>query len=103
MNSCNNPCGRDGGQRDMGRQAPGNCGANRPMPPVNCGQRQVGNEMRNDGRSRERERCLEDFPLAMAYVPWQRWRDVLQPDEGLCCGTIFKELNLPFTGRKVCK
>ncbi|MCI5596485.1 MAG: spore coat associated protein CotJA [Lachnospiraceae bacterium] len=43
------------------------------------------------------------MPLAMACVPWQRWREIYQPDEGLSCGTIFKELNLPFTGRRVCR
>lgn len=74
MNSCRNTCGRDFDHRDM--------------------------EMNRCGRDR---RSLEEMPLAMSYVPWQVWRDIFQPDEALHCGTIFKELNLPFTGRRVCK
>lgn len=37
--------------------------------------------------------------LAMAYVPWQIWRDLYDTEKGFQCGTIFKELNLPFTGK----
>lgn len=39
-------------------------------------------------------------PLAMAYVPWQYWETPLEPCEALETGTIFAELNKPFTGRK---
>ena len=35
---------------------------------------------------------MEQFPAAMAYVPWQRTYKT---------GTIFPELNKPFTGRRV--
>lgn len=44
------------------------------------------------------------FPLAMAYVPWQE-RPVLYEnlEEGFCNGTIFPELNKPFTGRRCVK
>ncbi|HJF93508.1 MAG TPA: spore coat associated protein CotJA [Lachnoclostridium phocaeense] len=34
----------------------------------------------------------------MAYVPWQEWCGILELEKGLCCGTIFEELNKPFTG-----
>lgn len=37
--------------------------------------------------------------LAMAYVPWQTWRDLYDAEKGFHCGTIFKELNLPFLGK----
>ncbi len=37
--------------------------------------------------------------LAMVYVPWQVWRDLYDAEKGFQCGTIFKELNLPFTGK----
>ena len=50
-----------------------------------------------------RDSYQKEMPLAMAYVPWQRWREIYQPDEGLSCGTIFKELNLTFTERRVCR
>ncbi len=38
-------------------------------------------------------------PLAMAYVPWQTWRDLYDTEKGFHCGTIFQELNLPFLGK----
>lgn len=41
-------------------------------------------------------------PLAMAYVPWQKWQNIYDPDKGFQCGTIFEELNLPFLGCKTC-
>ncbi|MBQ2747407.1 MAG: spore coat associated protein CotJA [Firmicutes bacterium] len=44
--------------------------------------------------------CLENLPLAMAYVPMQSWNDVYDMAEGFYAGTIFAELNLPFTGGK---
>ena len=40
-----------------------------------------------------------DHSLAMAYVPWQEWRDIYETEKALHCGTIFKELNLPFLGK----
>lgn len=45
----------------------------------------------------------EDMPgkaLAMAYVPWQSWRKLYEVCEGFSTGTIFKELNLEFYGRR---
>ena len=46
---------------------------------------------------------LEDMTLAMAYVPYQQWRDLYDPNEGFKRGTIFKELDFPFTCAKGCK
>ena len=46
---------------------------------------------------------LADLPLAMAYVPMQRYTQVFEPEKGLCVGTIFPELDKPFLGRGVCK
>ena len=45
----------------------------------------------------------EDMPgkaLAMAYVPWQSWRKLYEICEGFSTGTIFKELDLEFYGRR---
>lgn len=42
--------------------------------------------------------CLDDLPLAMSYVPMQKWRKVYEPDVALSRGTIFEELDLPFKG-----
>lgn len=41
-----------------------------------------------------------DKSLAMAYVPWQTWRDIYDADKGFHCGTIFQELNMPFVGKR---
>ena len=46
---------------------------------------------------------LDELPLAMAYVPFQKWRKVCDGAAGLAAGTIFQELVLPFYGdRKNC-
>lgn len=36
--------------------------------------------------------------LSMVYPPRQVWRSLYNADEGLCVGTIFRELDLPFRG-----
>lgn len=41
-------------------------------------------------------------PLAMAYVPWQRWCETYEPAAGFHRGTIFPELDLPFLGGGGC-
>ena len=40
--------------------------------------------------------CLTSLPLAMAYVPWQVWKAVWEPEEAMAHGTIFPQLDLPF-------
>ncbi|MBQ6211674.1 MAG: spore coat associated protein CotJA [Ruminococcus sp.] len=37
-------------------------------------------------------------PLAMAYVPYQQWGETYGDDEALGRGTLFPELDLPFSG-----
>ena len=39
------------------------------------------------------------MPIAMAYVPWQKWQDIYEPCKGLEHGTIFRELDKPFLGK----
>lgn len=46
--------------------------------------------------------CLDNKSLAMAYVPWQKWEKTLSAGEGLCNGTIFPSLVLPFYGCMLC-
>ncbi len=41
---------------------------------------------------------LKEMPLAMAYVPWQEWRNVYSAEKALCRGTIFEDLDKPFLG-----
>ncbi len=40
-----------------------------------------------------------EFVPAMAYVPWQYFTTVYEPDKALEIGTIFPELDKPFLGR----
>ena len=64
--------------------------------------------MREEGcRTKVQPACCEDraacdelsgMPIAMAYVPWQKWRALYEVEEGFHCGTIFEELNKPFRG-----
>lgn len=42
--------------------------------------------------------CFENWPIAMTYVPMQKWEEPYNPAEGLSQGTIFPSLNLPFIG-----
>ena len=45
---------------------------------------------------------VEQVPVAMAYVPWQRTCTMYEKlDEAYKTGTIFPELNKPFLGRRV--
>ena len=40
----------------------------------------------------------EPMVLAMGYVPAQKWQDLYEPEEALCKGTLFRQLDLPFEG-----
>ncbi len=42
--------------------------------------------------------CINSFPLVMAYVPMQSFRNLYDPESALCHGTVFRELDLPFYG-----
>jgi hypothetical protein len=42
--------------------------------------------------------CLSGRSLAMVYSPCQVFEGIYAPDEGLCRGTIFMELEKPFYG-----
>lgn len=41
-----------------------------------------------------------DVPLAMAYVPMQKWQKLYDPDVALERGTLFLELDKPFIGEE---
>lgn len=38
----------------------------------------------------------QQYPVAMAYVPWQQWQTTYPLDQALMQGTIFPELDLQF-------
>ena len=45
---------------------------------------------------------FEHDPIAMAYVPWQHLSQIYENlEEAFQIGTIFPELDKPFTGRRV--
>ncbi len=49
-----------------------------------------------DGRA-----ALPENPVpAMAYVPFQNWGEVYEPERALDAGTLFPVLDKPFYGRK---
>lgn len=107
-----------------GRQMNFNNGC-RPMPVNNCSPEPI-QALRGDQQRRASESCecrvpereipkhkkpeqcecrydvLEDLPIAMAYVPWQKWRNVCKPNNALRMGTIFEDLYKPFYGRGGC-
>lgn len=43
----------------------------------------------------------KNWVLAMCYVPWQKWSDIYEPCKALVRGTLFPELDKPFTGGRV--
>ena len=53
--------------------------------------------------SHENHDVWAEYPIAMAYVPWQHLESVYEPDCALKNGTIFPELNKPFLGKRGCR
>lgn len=50
----------------------------------------------------KKEEYPDQFPVAMAYVPWQYLDQIYEDlDEAMMIGTIFPELDKPFKGRGV--
>lgn len=43
---------------------------------------------------------MRHMPIAMAYVPMQKWSELNSPETALCQGTAFPELNLIFCGSR---
>lgn len=46
--------------------------------------------------------ALQGLPIAMAYVPWQKWQNLYEHCKGFQRGTIFEDLTKPFHGRGGC-
>lgn len=46
--------------------------------------------------------CFDNgsVPLAMAYVPFQKWGMLYDEEVGMQRGTIFKQLDKPFIGEE---
>lgn len=45
----------------------------------------------------------QNYPVAMAYVPWQQWQTTYPPEQGLTRGTIFPDLDLKFVYGRCCR
>jgi len=43
---------------------------------------------------------VDGLPLAMAYIPWQRFCTTFELHKALQVGTIFPELEKPFCGKR---
>ena len=74
---------------------------------INCHNRMDRKEPYMGDRDKMRRNMdqmpLKDFPLAMAYVPWQEWERTCDVEEGFQRGTIFPSLYKPFTCYKFAK
>jgi 2-methylcitrate dehydratase PrpD len=49
-----------------------------------------------------KNRFPEKTPIAMAYVPVQQWSETYKIEDGFCRGTVFPELDLPFSPGEGC-
>lgn len=47
-----------------------------------------------------KETVLQNMALAMAYVPWQTYENLYPLSQALRSGTIFRDLDLDFKGRR---
>lgn len=70
-----------------------NCAACRPYNNT-CGMNKPCRDRRVEADS------MENLPLAMAYVPYQKFSDTFQLNYALSVGTIFPDLCKPFCGRR---
>lgn len=59
-----------------------------------CAQAPIGQRVSNADNTCE-------YPsLAMVYLPYQKWQDLYNPNDALANGTLFVELDKPFTAGK---
>ena len=54
-------------------------------------------DMKNNNGNGSMTRFPKNTPIAMAYVPFQQWRETYGDDEALSRGTLFPDLDLPFS------
>ena len=69
------------------------------MPKESCN---CTRETHNKSFEQDCTENLSEMPLAMAYVPWQKWQNIYEICKGFHRGTIFSELDKPFLGRGGC-
>lgn len=69
------------------------------MPRYESSQNMSG-EMNRYMRNTNPSCACGEYPVGMGYVPWQEFRDLYDSEKGLHAGTMFAELDKPFTGRR---
>ena len=62
-------------------------------------EQRMSDEMGCYMRENDSYRC-DSYPIGMAYVPWQEFREIYDMERALEVGTIFEELDKPFLGRR---
>ena len=60
----------------------------------------IQNDKKYDGCNIGNE-PVDKMEIGMCYVPWQKWQNIFNMDEGLQNGTIFADLCKPYLGRPV--
>lgn len=58
------------------------------------------NQIDNDNQGKECGIDCARVSLAMAFVPYQEFKDLYEPDFALERGTLFAELDKPFIGEE---
>ena len=69
-----------------------------PLPDVEAEKKMLREETDDNMEAYCKDSLFEAWPLAMAYVPWQSFRETYEPEDALRAGTVFPELDLPFLG-----
>lgn len=73
------------------------CGCNNPARPTPPASRPEPRSTPQSSCNSYSESSENRFPLGMAYVPTQTFQDIFPIEEGFKTGTIFRELDFPFT------
>ena len=82
---------------DTSPDIPGGCGCFEDNGNNNSGENTGDTDNTMPGKDFD-NMYLGGLPLAMCYVPMQRWNTTYSLQKGLERGTIFPELDLPFLG-----
>ena len=91
--------GRSNCTQSSGMNRNTNCNTyQRPNSTCNMNQYTNYNTRRKDPDCYDEFLNLNAMPLAMAYVPMQKWVDLYKPKTAICEGTAFPCLNKIFCG-----
>lgn len=67
-----------------------------PMPSQRMPSAPMPSPQMSPSRIKDMCDCIDSLPLAMAYVPVQKWGKTYEPDVALSRGTLFPDLDKPF-------